>query len=138
MYRTAWNPADVPVVVDAEGRTIGGGEYGTVDTTDSAAKALLDAESLLLVSDPPSDADINPALRAALAATEARQVAAVALRGQDKADLVTLAEEHAPDLADADKPDLVDGLAARGVVAPENDKTPVKKAAKTTTTSERA
>lgn len=138
MYATAWNPGVSPVVVDDEGRTIGGSEWGTVETTSDAVKTLLAVEALMLVDEPKSGADVNPALSDALARTAERKAAADALRGEEKPDLVALAEEHAPSLADAHKGDIVDGLAARGV-APEENKTPGRKAAgKTTTTSERA
>ena len=50
MFRTAYNTTDAPVVVDSEGRSIGGGEWGTVETTEDAVKAALEAGSLEIIA----------------------------------------------------------------------------------------
>lgn len=43
MYAVAHNVTDRPVVIDDEGRVLGGGEWGALDTTDETAKAALEA-----------------------------------------------------------------------------------------------
>jgi len=58
VYKTAYNPGDSPVVVSETGRSIGGREWGTVQTTDSAASALLDAGYISIV-DYPEDSDTS-------------------------------------------------------------------------------
>lgn len=40
-YVTVYNPSDSPVVVDEEGRVIGGQSWGTLDRSDPIAKRLL-------------------------------------------------------------------------------------------------
>lgn len=72
MYATAKNTSAAPLVIDEDGRTIGGGEWGTVDTTSTTVRAAVDAGSIVVrrdldSGDVPDDAD--PALRAAVETT---------------------------------------------------------------------
>lgn len=49
--RSAYNCTDSPVVVDADGHTIGGREHGKIDVDEPFAAAALEAGSLLLADD---------------------------------------------------------------------------------------
>lgn len=44
----AHNLLDVPVIIDGEGRTLGGGEWGSVDPDVYAVQAAVDAERLVI------------------------------------------------------------------------------------------
>lgn len=49
--KRVFNPTDQPVVIDDEGRVLGGGEWAELDTTDDLIKSLLDREQLLVPAD---------------------------------------------------------------------------------------
>jgi hypothetical protein len=49
--KRVFNPGDQPVVIDAEGHTLGGGEWADLDTGADHAKNLLDREQLLIPAD---------------------------------------------------------------------------------------
>jgi hypothetical protein len=68
-FRTVYNTGDSPVVVDQEGHSIGGGEWGTIDFREKAAKDYLHS-GLLVEVKPPDDGTINPAAQTAFTATE--------------------------------------------------------------------
>lgn len=68
MYRLGFNPTSGPVVIDAEGRTLGGGEWGPVDSTANAVRAAVDAGALVLQDAPAEDAQTAPAASTAAAA----------------------------------------------------------------------
>lgn len=68
-HKTAYNPSDDPLVVDTEGRVIGGREWGTYDTTDEVAKGLV-ADGRLLPVDKPEHDDLNENAVAAFERTE--------------------------------------------------------------------
>lgn len=50
MYKTVFNPSDSPVTVSASGRTVGGHDWGTVQTTEQEARSAID-NGYLLVQD---------------------------------------------------------------------------------------
>lgn len=70
MYVTAFNPGDSPVVVSESGRSIGGGEWGTVETTDPIGKVGFDNEWLQKVDHPESYDGLNPQAAAAMQQTD--------------------------------------------------------------------
>lgn len=77
-YRTVYNTLDRPVGIDDDGRTIGGGEYGTVLTTGKAgeqADAAIDRGDLVVVERPAGDGPVNPDALAAFDATDALNAA---------------------------------------------------------------
>lgn len=57
MFRLAFNPTDSPVLIDDDGHTLPGGEWGPALTTESAVKAALEAGQLVWSQDPSDDAD---------------------------------------------------------------------------------
>lgn len=67
-YFTAYNGTDAPVVIDGEGRTIGGGEWAPVLSTEDAVSAALEAGTLTKVKPVDGD-DVHPDAAAAFAAT---------------------------------------------------------------------
>lgn len=109
MYATVFNTTDSPLVVDAEGRIIGGGDWGTVDTTADEAKVALDDDRLVIVEERKD----HPAAEV-FARTAVVRKSADALAKLDKDRLTALAEDNGVD-PDQHKPELVRALAARGV-----------------------
>lgn len=62
MYVPAHNVTDSPVVIDFEGRILGGGEWGVVDRTDDHAEAAVDDRRLVLAPNlDPKAKDLHPA-----------------------------------------------------------------------------
>lgn len=94
MYATAFNPSSSPVVVSEEGHTVGGGEWGTIETTDAAAKAALEAGRVVEVEerDVSNPAELNDYAHMALVETARRKDRAEALDGRDKAALTKIAQ----------------------------------------------
>lgn len=45
-YQVAYNPTDAPVLIDFEGRSLGGREWGVVDRSDELVVAALEADRL--------------------------------------------------------------------------------------------
>lgn len=90
MHKTAYNPTDGPMVVDEEGRVIGGRDWGTVNTTDPVAKVLLDDDSILLVDR--SD-DMNPDATAAFDRTDEVAKRHETVKGLDKDSLLEVAAD---------------------------------------------
>jgi hypothetical protein len=66
VYIPVHNPTEQPVVIDAEGRIIGGGEWGTVLTTEPAAKEAIDAGRLVRVAAYDDTTGLDPAAAQAL------------------------------------------------------------------------
>lgn len=60
VYAAAYNPTDSPVVIDGEGRTLGGRAWGPVETTEDAVKAALSDGRLVKAARPARGADVNP------------------------------------------------------------------------------
>jgi hypothetical protein len=86
-YKTAFNPGDSPVVVDAEGRTIGGGEWDAVSSTEDAAKAGFDSGALVAVDADPEGDGLNPNAQAALQRTASLNARHSELQGLDVEEL---------------------------------------------------
>lgn len=120
----AYNPTDRPVIIDSAGRSLGGGEFGAVDTSDPLAKTALAADELVRPDDPGKGA--NPAAvqahRRAQALTD-RQTAFAAL---DKPRLLEISTDAAlvEDGSDPSKTELVTALVHSGVDTPTAGSTP--------------
>ncbi len=72
MFITVGNPTAQPVLVSDDGKSLGGGEFGSVDDSQQAVRDAL-ASGLLLTVDRPSDSkDLNPGALAAFDATDAQ------------------------------------------------------------------
>lgn len=74
MPKPAYNPTDRPVVIDDDGHTLGGREWGAADPDTDRVRALVDAGELVLRDDLPKNAD--PQVRAAVEAAMGRPSAA--------------------------------------------------------------
>jgi hypothetical protein len=61
----AFNPTDSPVVLDAEGHTLGGGEWAEVDPTSDLVSVLVEQGRLLF----PADEKVSSAPSAPAATT---------------------------------------------------------------------
>lgn len=149
MYVPAYNVTDTAVVIDSEGRTLGGGEWGAVDRHDPVAQAAIGDSRLVIHPDlDASAADVDQAAIDAhdeAATLEGRRVE-LANRSGDQ--LYTLAAaagfiaDRAPDagpLSDDEVDDLRRRLARTDVpltggpapaAAPEPDAEPPKKPAR--------
>lgn len=94
MIRTGYNPTAAPVVVDAAGHMIGGGEWGTYESTEDAAKAAIDAGTLLDV-DADIDKSSNPSAAAQVAFKRTKEIKERAEKAKkvEKADLREAAVE---------------------------------------------
>lgn len=92
-YVTAYNTTDSPLVVDADGAQIGGGEWGTVDTRDPEVRALIDAGTLTVVEErePDGETEMNASARAAFKRTADVAAREEALHGKAKAELREIA-----------------------------------------------
>lgn len=112
VYRTGYNPTDTPVVVDDEGRTIGGREWGTYQTTEDAAQAAL-SDGRLLEVEVPDEAGVNPLATAAHERTQVVQDRVEQVKPMDKPTLRDAAIES--DLIDPSEHPHVSDL--REVVA---------------------
>jgi hypothetical protein len=114
VYATAYNTTDRPIVVDAEGRSIGGGEFGTVDTTADEAKMAAEAGDLFIYPELTEGPGQNPAATDAIRNTETVRARAIRLGELEKEDLQELGGQAGmADANDARKRDLVTGLAFR-------------------------
>lgn len=135
-FKTVFNTTDSPVVVDSEGRSIGGFEHGTVDTTEDLASDAMDAHVLIPSVLPTGDVEVDPQVKAAHAATKDRTEKAERLRKMEKDDLAALAasDPSTEHLADEHKGDMVAGLAARDV-EPDTASEPVKTGKSKTTST---
>jgi hypothetical protein len=60
-----FNTTDAPVTTDDEGRTVGGGEWAAVDTTEDAVQDALTRGTLVEVDTPSDTSSINPDAKAA-------------------------------------------------------------------------
>lgn len=69
-YVTAYNPGDSPVVVDDDGRTVGGREWSPVLTTEDRVKEAFADGRLVKVNPPEGDDTLTPEARTAFEATE--------------------------------------------------------------------
>lgn len=126
MFAPAYNPTDHPVLIDARGRTLGGGDWGVVWRTGSHVVAAVDRDDLVVLSDAMVPKDLSAAAadaRDAIEAARAAQEAHDDLEGLDKDVLVAALErvdvEHPAELAELHKPELVRELALAGVSVAE-------------------
>lgn len=71
MFQTVYNSTDRPVLIDAEGRTIEGRGWGSVDDSKPEVKEALKNESLVIVDDIGAGPGVNPRAAAAVAQTKA-------------------------------------------------------------------
>lgn len=135
MYKTAFNPADTALVVSEDGRTIGGHEWGTVDTTDAVGKRLLADGLLINVDVPEYNSSSNQNAVQAFKHTDEISARAEKARSVDKSVLQETAVQAG--LVDADdsvrKNELVDAVAEATDV-----KLPAKKTSATRRKSQEA
>lgn len=108
MHKTAFNTTDQPVTVDAEGRMIGGQEWGSINTTADEAKALLEQGIIVIVDKPGDDADVNPEAAAAFDATD--RLAELAALPADEVKDQAVEAGVADDASDVTKAEAVEKL----------------------------
>lgn len=108
MYRTGYNPTTSPVVVDDEGRTIGGRDWGTYDSTERAANDALDRRDLIAVRDPDPSTEMPPGVNPR------------ALRAFERTKVVRERKEKA---AKVDKDKIRETVEDAGLIAPGSDPT---------------
>lgn len=119
MYRLAYNPTDAPMLIDAAGRTLGGGEWGPVSSTADEVKAALEADTLVYV-DLADDAEASVPAAAARTRVAELNERTEAFGALDKPELEQLAAELEP--ADgANKAQLVELLAYSSVALPASE-----------------
>lgn len=114
-FVTVYNTTDRPVLLDAEGREVGGREWGTAETTQDGAKVALASGSLIL-ADVPEVGDVNPLAAAAAARTARLSDRRDTLGGLDP-DMLTELGVTAGLSPDLNKTELVRALAFREDVA---------------------
>lgn len=91
---TAYNTGDSPVLIDNVGRTLGGGEWGTVDTTADAVKLAVSANRLRLFTGGfPEGVQLAPQAAEAHATTDEVGRRADALGGLDRDSLAAIASD---------------------------------------------
>jgi hypothetical protein len=126
----AFNTTDSPVLVDSAGHTIGGHEWGVIDSTDelgSKASGLIPADEDALAG------TSNPSAKAALEQLQERRDREEAARKLDKDQLVEAVPdevlERLPEGGDGKpaKDDLVDALVDSGEDIPQASKSTAKK-----------
>jgi hypothetical protein len=139
----AYNTTNSPVMVDCSGFTIGGGEWGVVDTLDDCGKEALAAGDLVLADEEQVRANRggDPFVGSVLAALEQRRALEEQVSGLSKDDLLATAD---PDTVAAlpvggdgkpSKADLVDAVVADKTAEgaePETEAAPKATASKTT------
>ncbi len=92
-YVTVYNPSDSPVVVDEEGRVIGGQSWGTLDRSDPIAKGLLKDDLVSEVSEREGSNDVVPAAVEAFERTKGVRERRRRASEMDVGDLRAIAEE---------------------------------------------
>jgi hypothetical protein len=97
-----FNAGDSPVVVSDDGRTIGGGEWGSAQSTDDTVKAAIAAGRLVTVDAPDADGDLNPVARESLDRTAKFVDRAEQLTSWDKSQLERFARNNSLIGADDD------------------------------------
>lgn len=107
MFTLAYNPTDSQVVIDAQGRILGGREWGAVDTTADETKAALESGSLHIFRDVSPDEGNASAVNKALdQVAEVNRRAQVA-EGLDKKALTKLVAPHHGQAKSMTKDELV-------------------------------
>lgn len=126
MLKAVYNHTGGPVVVDSVGHSIGGREWGVVETTTDEVKRATDAGFLLEVEKPKGDqSSLNPDAREVFERLAEYEKAAKALGNANKDDLVELAVGEGLSIDPENPPhkdDLVSALAIHGVEAPPKGK----------------
>lgn len=105
MYKTAFNTTNSPIVVDTQGRQVGGGEWGPADSAFDGTQAAITNGTLTWTATEP-DADSNPAYVEAHNRTQEME----ARRKELQAASVKALREAAGD-EDASKTELITQLA---------------------------
>lgn len=114
MYATAYNRTDAPVVIDAEGRSIEGGGFGTVDTLADEVKSLAEAGHLHIFPSLEAGPGQSDAAADAIERTAIVRERAAGLSTVDKDDLVKMAGDAGVSTPNAlDKADLITRIAFR-------------------------
>lgn len=124
MHQTVFNATSTSVLVSDDGRSVGGGDYGTVDSRSDLAAAAIARGELVVLSVPDNSDQPLPPGPASDAIAETRRLQA--LERQPKADLVGLAEQTGVDPAQR-KAELVEDLAAAGATPAEDDTKPTRR-----------
>lgn len=120
MHKTAFNTTDGPLVIDDAGHTIGGGEWGTVQTTDPLVQAAVDAD-LLVVADIPDGDDVDPNARAAADRTAEVHDRSESLGALEPAELQKLAGKSGVESEGLTKAKLVSALERSDVDIPSKN-----------------
>jgi hypothetical protein len=89
MHVVGFNTTDRPVLIDAEGRSLGGGEPGAVDTTSDEVKAAVERGDLQLLRNLKDHGELDPAVAAALAEVEELEAARKAAQPDEPPDAST-------------------------------------------------
>lgn len=116
VYQTAYNATDAPLVADDFGRTIGGHEFGTVETTcDAIEAAARDGRVHIFPGGIDAAPGQNPQAVEAQERTRVYAERASVLHSADKADVVEFARNAGliDDDADPHKADLIGILTPR-------------------------
>jgi hypothetical protein len=113
----AYNASDGPVVIDEEGRILGGGEWGVVDNTEGPAKQAAEAGDLHIFPDLDEGPGQNPAAIDAIRRASGIRERQGAFAALEKKDLdKTAAEAEIPGREEMDKDRLVSALAFRTTI----------------------
>lgn len=129
MYSTAYNRTESPIVVDEDGRTLGGGEWGTVDTTGELVKAAQAAGWVVVFPDLEATADTAPDAREAIEQTKAIRDRSEAYGDLETDELEAIVAKAGGDPADRHKRDLVHYLSYRDDLDPAEVSKTLKRAA---------
>lgn len=130
MYSTAFNRTESPIVVDEDGRTIGGGEWGTVDTTAELVKANQAAGWLIVFPELEAVEDTAREAREAIEQTASIRERAEAFGSLETEELEAIARDAGTDPGDRHKRDLVHYLSYRSDLDPQEVSSTLRKAAK--------
>lgn len=103
-YETVFNTGTQPVVVDDEGRVIGGGEWGAVQSNEPVVRDLLESGALVRVEEPVPDtagggtAPVNPSAQRAFDRVRAIQERNDRAASMDKDQLIEILQRVDPAL----------------------------------------
>lgn len=95
-YKTVFNTSADALVVSSESRVIGGYEWGSVDSSDPAASALIDSGTLVVQERP--EGEISEDAATAFDATDEFGNRSKVAAGLDKDSLFDAIEEDAPEV----------------------------------------
>lgn len=97
-YHTAFNTDTNPLVVDREGRIIGGNDWGTVDDSEQRGQELLEAGVLIIIDE---TSNASPRAQMVFAETRRFNERHEAARQANKRDLIEAVEETDPGLLES-------------------------------------